>query len=280
MLLFGEDINNMRWIDYREALGIGFSDIDKTKMLASKIDVMFDYIDAAGIQNEENVCRKYFSYVGERNPGMYYILYQVQENILNNKDILGLISHTIAFSNAAKMVGMGQLGDYILKNLEVYLEDLKLDYEIIQDNDGCFIFPKGAKELDEANINIPFEWLREYPMARRSMENALRSYSNMESPSFVADQFRKALETFAQEFFGKTSSLENLKGVIGKFLKNQGVPKELAGNFETVLQMYTNYMNNYAKHHDKTEREYLEFIMYQTGNIIRFIISLSNDSSR
>ena len=267
----------MKWIDYREALGISFSDQDKKSMLDSKIEVLFEYISDVKNQKQEYVCRQYFSDVGERNPGTYYLWYRVKENILKNKDMLGLISHTIAFSNAAKKVGMVQMGDYVLEGLKTYLEDLKIDYEILQDEDGCFIFPKGAKELDEGNINIPFEWLRRYPLARKAMENALRAYSNKEPSSHVADLFRKTLETFAQEFFGRNASLENFKTVFGQFLKDRGVPKELAGNFETTLQMYTNYMNNYAKHHDRTERKFLEFIMYQTGNIIRFIISLSND---
>ena len=33
-------------------------------------------------------------------------------------------------------------------------------------------------------------------------------------------------------------------------------------------------MNNYAKHHDKTSINVLEYIMYQTGNIIRLLITL------
>ena len=70
-----------------------------------------------------------------------------------------------------------------------------------------------------------------------------------------------------------------MKADLGKYLKEKGVPRELAGNFETVIQMYTNFMNNYAKHHDLTEREYLEFIMYQTGNIIRFVLSISKKES-
>lgn len=33
-------------------------------------------------------------------------------------------------------------------------------------------------------------------------------------------------------------------------------------------------MNGYAKHHDKTELNVLEYLMYQTGNIIRLLITL------
>ena len=64
-----------------------------------------------------------------------------------------------------------------------------------------------------------------------------------------------------------------------QYKKEHGVPNELASNFETVLQMYTNYMNNFAKHHNKTEKRYLEFIMYHTGNIIRFMISPTNQDA-
>ena len=33
-------------------------------------------------------------------------------------------------------------------------------------------------------------------------------------------------------------------------------------------------MNGYAKHHDKTELNVLEYLMYQTGNIISLLITL------
>lgn len=41
-----------------------------------------------------------------------------------------------------------------------------------------------------------------------------------------------------------------------------------------LLQTYYNFMNGYAKHHDKTELNVLEYLMYQTGNIIRLLVTL------
>ena len=38
-------------------------------------------------------------------------------------------------------------------------------------------------------------------------------------------------------------------------------------------------MNNYAKHHNKTSRNVLEYIMYQTGNIIRLLITLKQEEN-
>lgn len=73
-------------------------------MFANKIIVLLDEISAVRFQNdnEDGVCRRYFSDIGERNPGMYYSWHRVKENIVTNNDLPSLISYTIAFSNAAK----------------------------------------------------------------------------------------------------------------------------------------------------------------------------------
>lgn len=95
-----------------------------------------------------------------------------------------------------------------------------------------------------------------------------------DDPSTVADLFRKALEAFFQCFFGCGKSLENMKSEYGEFLKEHGIPSEISGNLETMLKMYANFMNNYAKHRDKTSDQALEYLMYQTGNTIRLCIRL------
>ena len=82
---------------------------------------------------------------------------------------------------------------------------------------------------------------------------------------------------YLERLFKSSKSLENIKSEYGSYMKNKGVPTELRNNFETLLQSYTNFMNGYAKHHDKTSKDVLEYIMYQTGSLIRFIITLNND---
>jgi len=41
-----------------------------------------------------------------------------------------------------------------------------------------------------------------------------------------------------------------------------------------ISTIITNFMNGYAKHHDKASKKVLEYIMYQTGNIIRLLVTL------
>ena len=70
------------------------------------------------------------------------------------------------------------------------------------------------------------------------------------------------------------NGVHHFKSIYGNYLFKAGIPKEIASNFETLLQTYRNFMNGYAKHHDKTELNVLEYLMYQTGNIIRLLITL------
>ena len=123
---------------------------------------------------------------------------------------------------------------------------------------------------------ITLDWLSSYPRAHAAFIKALKDYAGAatDTASEVADKFRKVLETFFQEFFGGNKSLENYKADYGNYLKTHGIPKEISGNLETLLQAYTNYINNYSKHRDATSDTLLEYLMYQTGNIIRLLLTL------
>ena len=61
------------------------------------------------------------------------------------------------------------------------------------------------------------------------------------------------------------------------FLEKHGVPKELRDEFKSTVNCYCTFINQNAKHHDKTRRNVLEYIMYQTGNIIRLLITLKQE---
>lgn len=150
-----------------------------------------------------------------------------------------------------------------------------------EDGTGVFIFPKGAPELDEALVSAPLEWLNDYPESRKAWIKALNDYADQtdENASDIADKFRKALERFMQEFFGSEKSLENLLPEYGEYLKGHGVPAEISNDFKKLLNGYTDYINNYAKHHDRTSRKVLEYIMYETGNVMRLLITLKQEET-
>jgi len=282
---------DMDWLDYREKLGIGFNDDAKFEYFKT---IIFNklYEDEDGLFNQISD-EEYFSFCYETGTQ-----YQKIEQHLHSspyKEIMILLHNQysymltpflafyIAFVNCQKdnKYKKHKKKDYI-KILEKCLTDAHIQYETIRDKDGYFIFPRGVKEFDDALISEPLHWLSAYPKAERAWAKALREYAdqNDQNASDIADLFRKALETFFQEFFHSNKTLENLKTDYGNYLKNKGIPKEISGNLEPLLQAYTNFMNNYAKHHDATSDKVLEYLMYNTGNIIRLIITLEKDNSK
>lgn len=270
----------MRYVDYREKLGLGFNDDDKTKMLFNKVIEFLkkansDYRLQEWLFGRNDIEYLFCQEVGEST--IHDNLYDIIISFQKEKCIAGIISKFIVLVNLGTVEGSKALIDLI----KGYLESLNIPYELIKDEDGYFIFPKGAKELDDALVSEPLEWLSSYPNSRKEWISALKDYANLtdDNASDVADKFRKALERFFQEFFGKTKSLENLKSEYGAYLKVRGIPAEISNNFETLQKSYTDFMNNYAKHHNKTSKNVLEYIMYQTGNIIRLLITLKKEEN-
>ena len=269
----------MKWVDYREKLGIGFNDEQKFVMLQNKITIFTSILN----DYTSNEYQKYACMVGEKIVGCN-ALDGLQKSFSYAKNAKELISKYVAFHNTysnnlvysqkpiTKIV--------VLEQIKTFLKNLNIPFEIVQDKDGIFIFPKGAQELDRALISDTLQWLNNYPATQKAFTKALRGYSEskIDNASEVADNFRKALETFFQEFFKGNKTLENYKSEYGTYLKSKGIPAEISNNFETLLDSYTKFNNNYAKHHDKTTLNVLEYIMYQTGNIIRLLITLNSSS--
>lgn len=266
----------MKWIDYREKLGIGFSDKKKAKLLGNIIATFLDQ----GALNEAYSNNDYYRFClmtgipyDSSNYGTAALahLFAKVEMTVNQ-----IISYYVAFVNSQTETDCEHKQTLIDVLVNEFLNDLSLPCDVISDEDGFFIFPKGAKELDDSLVSQPLQWLTEYPKAHTAFVKALKEYAEAtsENASDVADKLRKALETFVKEFFNTTKTLEHCKPIYGAYLKEQGVPAEISGNLETLLQAYSNFMNGYAKHQDRTSVNVLEYLLYQTGNIIRLLITL------
>lgn len=276
----------MDWLDYREKLGIGFDDEEKKEFFYAILFNLFDTITAqsdghmsigeyftfcrsTGSRIDTTLLRDYCS--SERFRDSIRIIKEKKHNLTE------FLAYYIFFVNAFKDDEYYEFKGEDFKNVLCNsLEEAHILYELMYENDKYFIFPKGAKELDDALVSEPLEWLKGYPVAHKAFVKAYKAYSDVteDSASDVADLFRKALESFFQEFFASDKSLENLKSEYGTFLSDKGVPGEIKNNFEKLLEAYTKYNNNYAKHHDKAGINVLEYIMYQTGSLVRLLISL------
>ncbi len=266
----------MNWIDYREKLGIGFNDEEKLKMCKNRIENMLPELEQYYrkeylIRFSNIVGEKYDRYAGYD----FHPLQNAAYSALNAKNMKDFISLFIAVINSCFEPNQERGIDDILEALLTStLEIYRIPFEAIRDQDGIFVFPKGVEEFDKELVSATLMWLSDYPETEKEWSNALRRYAKDENPSEVADAFRKTLERFFQNFFGRERTLENSKPEYGRYLRDNGIPGDVAANLENLLQQYTNFMNGCAKHHDRTSRNILEYIMYQTGNIIRLLIML------
>lgn len=278
----------MDYIDYRERLGLAFNDNEKQEIFITRVFSYLKNNDTIDFSQEDE---KEFCYqVGiptrfEANnngfvkplfglTGLSKLAYYLAKEKSSFLDFLAML---VCFLNVYSESKYSK--EKLWQNVKQMLSDSHIQYELLQDGDNTFIFPKGAKELDKALVSEPLEWLSGYPDSRRAFVKALELYANSTdgNASNVADEFRKALERFFQEFFGqKDITLEKAvrNGVYGNFLKENGVPAEIGNDLHSVMNAYNNFMNNHAKHQDKAKRNVLEYIMYQTGNIIRLLITL------
>lgn len=269
----------MNYLDYREKLGIGFNSKSQEDYFFVRMSNFFNLVEEDFLKVGALTAYQYFNTIGEyaSNAQAGCELTCILMNIRKSMNIKVFICRYMTFMNLLSEENKGKFDkQYFLNALYNNLSASKIGFEIVEDDDGLFLFPKGAEEMDAALISAPLQWLTAYPKAHAAFVKSLKEYSEAtpENASDIADKFRKTLETFFQEFFGCDKSLENCKSLYGKYLKEKNVPPEIAGNLETLLQAYTNFMNGYAKHHDKTGLNVLEYIMYQTGNIIRLLLTI------
>ena len=212
----------------------------------------FDFCDMTGTP------MRHTSLFGEG----YKLIIKVIEN--HSSSLESFLAYYIAFINCQKDNSYKPLKrkDYI--NLACnLLDDSLLPYEIVEDKEGVYIFPKGVPEFDSALVSEPLHWLKAYPSAEKAWIKALREYaeSHEENASDIADKFRKALEAFFQEFFNSDRTLENLKSelylkydetfimsnIIQKDVYKSGekfadVTIKLSENLRTQRRVYTKFV--------------------------------------
>lgn len=266
----------MLWVDYREKLGIGLMDNDKFKLLKNKITNFLTMMIDEDVEYEDS---SYFAFC--MMTGTEYVsggepIEEISYCFSTASTIKEFFSLYIAFVNTlAEYDDPLKLSrERLLKLLCIYMDDSKIGYEIINDKESnqFFVFPQGVKILDDSLVSDPLEWLFTYPNTHKIYSTALKQYSNGEYIRDIADNFRKALEEFLKEFLGNTKNLANNIQEVGGYLKTQGADSEIANILVKVISCYDTLNNKIAKHNDKVDKRFLEFLMYQTGIFIRMLI--------
>lgn len=272
----------MDWLDYRDVLGIGFSDYDKVRFFMTKIfNLIDDDSDSTRSQISGNEYFRFCNTTGSKYlqiyPGDGYseILKILKAN---SQSLQNFLAYYIAFVNCQEDNQYKRIKKENYKNILCnMLYESHISYDLKEDKDGYFVFPKGAKELDGALVSQPLEWLKDYPNAYETYCTALRQYADGVYIRDVADNLRKALEDFLREFLKNEKDLNSNKKVAEQYLKDANANPQLVNMFGSLLTHYYLLNNDIAKHNNKVDKTYLEFLLYQTGIFIRMLIVVKQE---
>ncbi len=280
----------MDFLDYREKLGIGFCDEEKYRYFLVRIyNVLNAFVknyDMNSVDSEE-----YYAFCNLTGTPIDYAalndIYTCQERYKHclatldrsKSNLRDFLSYYIALTNSlkTKKEGTNTLTRAVfIAILTAALQDAHIQFDIMKIGDETLVFPKGASELDSALVSEPLEWLEDYPQARKTYITALKQYSDGIYIRDIADNLRKALEAFLQEFLGNSKNLETNKNEICKYLGEHSVDAGVSGLFQPLINAYKNINDRIAKHNDAVDKRLLEFLLYQTGVLIRMVISIKN----
>jgi len=209
------------WIDYREKLGIGFNDNEKATIFMKNI---YNFLDSLNSLSNFNLgIEEYVNFCTTTGTFMKIHAHSYIEEIMNvlavKMDVFKeFIAYYVAFINS-----LPNNDDCVYSRKEIvgitqrFLNGAHIPVKIIVEDEKYFIFPKGAKELDDVLVSEPLEWLADYPNAHKTYCIALKQYSEGIYIRDAADNLRKALEAFLQEFLGNSQNLESNKNNICRY---------------------------------------------------------------
>jgi len=181
----------MEWMDYRKRLGVGFCDEDRSNFFIAttlnNIDTsikkprdetdFFGRYDYEGVSDDEYAV--FCSMTGTRNEfSLQGRLHQVFEVLDKHSHNIGdFLAYYIAFVNCLQNRAKGISQKLLLDILDRSFVASKLQYAVLKDGAQYFVFPKGAKEMDDALVSQPLEWLMEYPKSYAAFAIALKEYA-------------------------------------------------------------------------------------------------------
>ncbi len=126
--------------------------------------------------------------------------------------------------------------------------------------------------LNEEQIQETEKCLNNYEKSLKIYKEALEKYHEGIYQRNVLDDMRLSLETLIKELLNNNKSLENQTSDLGKLLKDKNVSNEIRNLFQTLLDYYSKYQNNYVKHNDAIKSNEMELIINQTNIMIQFLV--------
>lgn len=145
------------------------------------------------------------------------------------------------------------------------------------------LYPLGAQLLDEAVIDDNLAWLESYPEAAKPFQSALKIYSLKDPSQYrnLLDSLRLSVEQMLRAILKNGKSLENQKQEFLSWLKASDAHSQIGNIYHDLLfGKFAPYQNDAVKHNeDKYTVAEVEFMLYLTGTLLRFMQRASEQKS-
>jgi hypothetical protein len=155
---------------------------------------------------------------------------------------------------------------------------------LVSRNGTAILYPMGARLLDEAAIEDNLAWLEKYPDAARPFQAALRLYSRKDPSNFrnLLDNLRVSVEQVLKAVLNNQRSLENQKEEFLRWLSAHDAHSQIRNMYHDLLfGKFAQYQNDAVKHNeDKYTVAEVEFMIYLTGTLLRFIQRAAETSAQ
>jgi len=242
------------------------------------------------------IIKVYFSILDSGIDNKFLYLYGCSADIIpfeySSVDIRGSYSYTVfsttetikelakalhCFFMALEEAGyprLSELADAIKEAIEL---SPGIGLRVVKHSGSVTFYPSGAELLDTGAVNDVLAWLENYPKVAKHFEQALKIYLDGDSDKYrnLLDNLRFATEQLLKEVLGNKKSLENQQKDLLNWLNKKGIHQEVVNLYNQLLfGQYCMYQDNAVKHNEAFSKNEIEFMIYQTGTFMRFLLQL------
>jgi hypothetical protein len=123
--------------------------------------------------------------------------------------------------------------------------------------------------------NAPLEhWLSKYSKSHILFLSAVDKYEKGIYQRNLIDDLRLAIELLLKEKLNNQKPLEKQVSELGQYLKVNGNSSHIRNMFHTLLEYYSKYQNEHAKHDDSINKQDAELIYDLSISFMKFIVNV------
>jgi tetratricopeptide (TPR) repeat protein len=146
---------------------------------------------------------------------------------------------------------------------------------LVLERGTAMLYPMGAGLLDEAVIENNLAWLEKYSDAAKAFQEALRLYTRKDPNNYrnLLDNLRVSVEQVLKAVLNNQRSLEHQKEDFLRWLSAHDAHSQIRNIYHDLLfGKFAQYQNDAVKHNeDKYTAAEVEFMLYLTGTLLRFV---------